>query len=356
MLHSSAVPSPYRIVFVLHHGDRWPEVLAGETPAPDAVPERIKSNEDCWILQTYLRLRRAGFPVEISTRPDPGAVNVVDGVDFGTRRLRPDAFFLACRSDGTGAEVCQVIVVQNPRDSTGAHCAYLPHWPQPGLRPRDPSRGVRVERVVFKGDENVNLLPALRGEGFRAKLAALGCTWEVSGKSPRGEPVAWNDYREADVVVAVRDISAAFADAKPSSKLVNAWLAGVPAALGPESAYHDLRRTPYDYLEVRSEVEVLEAVAWLQRHPAAYAEMVRNGLARGREFAADALVERWWAFLGGPAVGEAFVRFQRLGALGKRLDTARRVLRHRVLKARRVRGWRTAPSVLAGPRSLVLPA
>lgn len=346
----------YRIVFVLAEHGRWPDVLAGALPDPDRIPERIKLNEDCWIAQTYLRLRRAGSPVEVARRPQAGAVNVVNGVAFGSRRLVPGAFFVACRSDGTGGELAQLVVVQNPRDVTGPHCSVLPHWPQPGLRPRDPARGTRVERVVFKGDHLVNLVGELRDDAFRAALAAMGCAWEVSGKSSGGAPVAWHDYRDADVAVALRDLTVGFADAKPASKLVNAWMAGVPALLGPESAYRDLRRSPYDYLEVRSAREVLEAVRWLREHPAVYLEIARNGLSRACEFSAEALVRRWWAYLTGPVVAGAFARFERRSGVGKRLDALRRVVRHRRAKARRTRRWRTTPSVLAGPSSLVLPA
>jgi hypothetical protein len=47
----------------------------------------------------------------------------------------------------------------------------------------------------------------------------------------------WHDYSTDDLVLAVRDLTEKDALVKPASKLVNAWIAGVPALLGPEPAF-----------------------------------------------------------------------------------------------------------------------
>src|SRR5436309_1927650 len=67
---------------------------------------------------------------------------------------------------------------------------------------------------------------------------------------------------------------------KPASKLVNAWLAGVPALLGPEIAYRELRRSELDYCEVSSLAEAQAAVDRLLGDPGLYNAMVENGRAR----------------------------------------------------------------------------
>ena len=67
---------------------------------------------------------------------------------------------------------------------------------------------------------------------------------------------------------------------KPSTKLVNAWIAGVQALLGPEPGFQDIRQTPLDYFEVKTPVEVLNAIHRLRSQPALYEQMVSNGLKR----------------------------------------------------------------------------
>jgi len=61
------------------------------------------------------------------------------------------------------------------------------------------------------------------------------------------QAIDWPDFREADLILAVRPGDRRRATNKPASKLVNAWLAGVPALLGPEVAYRELRRSELEW-------------------------------------------------------------------------------------------------------------
>lgn len=62
----------------------------------------------------------------------------------------------------------------------------------------------------------------------------------------------WHDYQHVDAVLAIRDCPPVVLATKPASKLINAWKAGVPALLGPEPAYRELRTSPLDFLEAAS--------------------------------------------------------------------------------------------------------
>jgi hypothetical protein len=112
---------------------------------------------------------------------------------------------------------------------------------------------------------------------------------------------------------------------KPATKLVNAWQAGVPALLGPEQAFQELRRSELDYLEVASVAEAREAVLQLRRDPGLYRAMVENGLRRGEEFAPEALVPRWAGLL-----------FETIPALAERRS---RLVRRLPLPARAAGRW-----------------
>ena len=80
---------------------------------------------------------------------------------------------------------------------------------------------------------------------------------------------------------------------KPASKLINAWLAGVPALLGPEYAFRELRRSSLDYFEVSSLEDAIAAVKALSTDPQLYRAMVANGLERAKDFETDRIVELW---------------------------------------------------------------
>ena len=252
-----------------------------------------------WTLQTYLRLRAAGFCCRLA-REIPTEGVVVAHRDFLPTDLQPSPRqLLVClladrnRSGSVGCHpYAQIHIVQNPHDdfltraSAGWRAYYMPQWPQPGLLPRDPDRGDRFEVAAFFGYEH-NLASELRHPTWTARLRDLGLIWR---SVPREQ---WHDYREVDVVIAVRTFGYFDFSSKPPSKLYNAWHAGVPAILGAESAFRANRRSNLDYLEVQSLEETAAAVRCLRDAPTLRQRMVRNGLARARDVHPARLAERW---------------------------------------------------------------
>jgi hypothetical protein len=268
---------------------------------PDADWREMQIGERAWVLQTYLRLARAGFPVRLAGTP-PGAGIVVfhakhEGELRRQRRRLGDVVLVGIRADNREPLIADFEVVQNGCFADGRRSFYIPFWPQPGLLPRDPSRGAGIRRIAFKGFEQ-NLHPDFRSPGWRELLAARGIEWEVdavpfAGAATDRFGTDWPDFREVDLVLAVRPPDRRLWTSKPATKLFNAWLAGVPALLGPEYAYRELRRSELDYLEVGSLAEAKAAVLRLLERPDLYRAMVDNGRTRGVEFTVEATLRRW---------------------------------------------------------------
>jgi hypothetical protein len=82
--------------------------------------------------------------------------------------------------------------------------------------------------------------------------------------------------------------------------LANAWLAGVPAILGPESAYQDLRTDDLDYIEARSCDDVVNAIRRLKENPDLYKAMRSRAAERAPGFTADSVAKLWRDTLAGP--------------------------------------------------------
>lgn len=259
----------------------------------------LQTGERAWILQTWLRLRHAGHPVELSgTAPEDGLVifHAKQKKELLRQRSRlRDAVLVGVRADNREPLIADFEILQNGRFADGRRRFFVPHWPQSGLVPRDPARGERIERIAYKGFA-ANLHPAFRTTAWTDFLAAEGIDWVVDAAAFAGRnrlDLDWPDFRSVDLVVAVRPDERKQRHSKPATKLVNAWLAGVPALLGPELAFRELRRSDLDYLEVASVAEAREAVLRLRRDPGLYRAMVENGLQRGADFTPDALVPRW---------------------------------------------------------------
>jgi hypothetical protein len=272
---------------------------------PDRDWRELQTGERAWILQTWLRLRRAGHPVELSaTAPEDGLVvfHAKQAKELLRRRSRlRDAVLVGVRADNREPLIADFEILQNgffaDRQSQGRtrRRFFLPHWPQSGLVPRDPAREERVERIAYKGFA-ANLHPDFRTPAWTEFLAQEGIEWvvdavEFDGRNRR--ELDWPDFRTVDLALAVRPAERKQRRSKPATKLVNAWLAGVPALLGPELAYQELRRSELDYLEIASVAEAREAVLRLRRAPGLYRAMVENGLRRGAEFTHEALAALW---------------------------------------------------------------
>lgn len=278
------------------------EIETARSLDPDRDWSYLSTGTRIWILQTYLRLKQAGRNVNLSASlPARGIVvfhpynrkaferqggyknrNLLAVVALGDRVKHPPA---------------DVKIVQNSKYARPGHIFFIPCWPQPGLVPRNPARGEAVKTIAFKGYSQ-SLNAAFRSERWRNFLQTHGLTWiedglEWAGPNPQKISVTWNDYSTVDVLLAVRPNFNDRYFHKPASKLINAWLAGVPALLGPEYAYREFRRSDLDYIEVASLDEAINGVKMLIQNPARYRAMVTNGLRRAEEVTPARITQLW---------------------------------------------------------------
>jgi len=265
----------------------FPDVYAGRLIDPDATPELWRDGLDTWIVQTYLRLRQQrdlGFSCTLSAEFKPDAINIVHR-DEATPWLRPArCHTVVIRADRPPVLSADRVVVQNPAQ-IGPHQIFIPFWPQPGLIPRNLSAKARLRTVAFLG--RPEHLPASFTSGeFHRSLASMGITLEI--RQDR-----WHDYRDIDVVFAVRRDQPLMIASKPASKLINAWHAGVPAILGREPAYRLTGRPEIDYLEADSPEEVLAAVIRLRDDPTLYRGLIDAGKIQAHAHTVSAVAQRW---------------------------------------------------------------
>jgi hypothetical protein len=279
-----------------------------------------------WTLQTFLHLRDAGFDCEFVERfPDDGIV--VAHRDFLPVFLRPRAnVFLVClKPDRREHTWAHYYVVQNSNDVVFRRpgpknfASVLFSWPQPGLIPRQSTRDATCRNVVYAGRDG-NLAPELRAPSWAARLEAAGFSWQ---RKPLEQ---WHDFSETDVVVAARTFEEPdatnpifSADSKPPMKLINAWLAGVPAVLGVESAFRSVREHDLDYLEVKSADELAQALERLRADPALYRAMVAHGRARAIAYDIGPVRQAWMKALT-VDLAERHEAWKRQGAVGRSVD------------------------------------
>jgi hypothetical protein len=320
--------------------DAFPDFRDFDEQSLALAPERFRSGVSNWIFQTYLRLREPlstlGYAVDFSDELVPGAVNVAHR-DSLNDWLTPyfKFYIVGIRADRPAVKMCDWEIVQNGLGRERHHTSHIPHWPQPGLKPRESSRATRIENAGYFGRTGTTS-PWLQSEEFRAQLSGMGVTFEIHEND-------WSDYSTVDLVIAHRLESASMLLQKPASKLINAWLAGAPALLNDEPAFREMRESSLDYLVIDSAADTYAAVAQLKSHPQLYEAMVRNGERRGRQFSVDAVRRRWLDCLENEIVPDAQRAFARAqpGLVRGASIQSRRLVSQKLLANRFWRRYKT---------------
>ena len=270
--------------FVIPEKYLWPEMREGRVEdVTDAVlAQRCVGAINNWVVIPYIYFHRAGLAPRHSPKPAEGAINIASTHDLGIRERTFRAFIVCCRADAHAPELANFVFEQNRLREGAPAVAWTPHWPNPGLIPRDPARGDCFETLAYKGDIG-NLWVSFRDESFRRALGDLGVELRLDLRTPaNGAPLRMHDYRDVDAVIAVRNLTEGDVRVKPASKLVNAWSCGTPALLGAEPGFQELREDELDYIEIDSPRTALDAIRNLKCDPGLATRMRERGFARAR--------------------------------------------------------------------------
>jgi hypothetical protein len=286
---------PPRFHFVARNLARdWPDIETLREVDIDRSPGRFRGGVNNWIVQSYLRLREAlerkGIDSSLDDSLRSDAINIAHrdslsrmSTAYGRHRI------VGIRADRPPVRVSEWEIVQNRLAASSAGRRYVPLWPQPGLTRRMPSRGATIRRIGYFG--RTSACPEwLFAPAFRRELQAIGVDLCIAER-------AWHDYAHVDLVLSCRVESHVMLRQKPASKLVNAWLAGVPLLATREPAFEALRRSSLDYLPIGGPRDVIETIRRLRAHPERYHAIVANGANRAREFTVAATRARWLDFL-----------------------------------------------------------
>ena len=266
----------------------WVKALLAGKPLLLKQGGGVATNQ-CWIYQTWTLLITTGTRCyAFSQLPAEGIIVTLSGA-LPTPCKTPDkAFLVAIVADGRPHPLAHFHIVQNKAHAERLpQVFFMPHWPQPGLVPRDPKRGSRFESISFFGYSN-NLAAELRSPQWRQRLQE-----ELGLQLHLPEVHTWYDYSQTDCVLAIRDFSKSRHFHKPATKLYDAWHAGVPFIGGRDSAYAADGNPGEDYLVATSPEEVFQHLKHLKTNEAFRASLVEKGFQTGANFTQEATLQRW---------------------------------------------------------------
>ncbi|WP_208734730.1 hypothetical protein, partial [Corallococcus praedator] len=113
--------------------------------------------------------------------------------NLAVKQMAFNSYVVGFQYDCPRPEICEQRLVLNEsviRDRTDH---FIPHWPHPTLKPRDRSRGTKVETVVFKGSI-LNLAEPFRKPSFTRQLQALQVNLTLSSEDQSNQFQDWSDY------------------------------------------------------------------------------------------------------------------------------------------------------------------
>ena len=275
------IPKPY-----LPSADQQASWTTGGTPK--LLGGGKAASAQSWIYQTWMELRTT-CPVELVTQlPEKGIIITLSNLLHEDFRANPEQFVVAAAADFLPHPGAHLQILQNPAHARRLPGAiFVPHWPQPGLFPRDPTRGQTVERAAFFGAPS-NLAPQLAEPDFqRHLLRETGVQLELRQSSK------WHDYSDVDVVIAIRDFSRARHLSKPATKLYNAWLANAPLIGGSDSAFQAEGNPGTDFLIATSPKELLQQIRELKDNPSKWQAIAGAGIVRSATRSRNAIRAIW---------------------------------------------------------------
>lgn len=305
----------------------------GDMPPVESLFARCQraNARDIWSAQTYICLKQRGLNVHLVPNYIPGKICVVPYDYLHIKYLPIHSYVVAIRYDIARPEVCEQRIVLNQSGVLDEKDHFVPHWPQPNLKPRNLSRGARVENMVHKGQPGA-LAEPFKTEEFLNTLKDMGIHFAPSVGHVESMYEEWRDYTEADVVLAIRNNTEYDLTLKPPLKLINSWFAGCPALLGPEPAYQALRESELDYIEIRSPEDAIAALQRLQDNPELYLAMVENGFRRAQAYTVDNTAALWRDILAN-SIASDYERWRHQSpfekAIGRPVKFVQRVIKHK---------------------------
>lgn len=257
------------------------------------------------ILRTYLILHQRGLDVNIGEILPNSENNIIiflsDKLSLNTIGenipfLKQSNIYVSLRVDEIEYRpfISDIEILHNGKYANGIDSFFIPNWPQPGIIPRNPSRGNNIINIVFKGGLG-SLDSQFTSSEWYEQLSRRNINFIMhTEKTKSSEVPEWHNYEDNDLVLAVRpQFDGGLRSDKPAVKLINSWHAGCPSLLGKEYAFREIRKSEHDYIEVTNVKEAIAAIDQLNKYPHKYEMMIHNCKKRAAEYSYENIGNLW---------------------------------------------------------------
>ena len=236
----------------------------------------------CWSLLTAEKLRASGYICDISTEINPDSINIGHARTLASIKTAQCSYVVSCDADWPRLPWANYNICQNKLNVSGKRCSWMPLFSQQGLILRDINQ-YDVTTVGYFGriDKEQEFV------SFGHELARHGIEFTIKGED------TWNNYSNVDVAVSLRFLSKRRIRRKPATKLVNAWLAGVPFVAMDEPAFSQIGQSGVNYLAANSPEDVIKALIRMRDNHDLYHQLRDAGRVAAKDYTDEAVTRRW---------------------------------------------------------------
>ncbi|CCW30258.1 glycosyltransferase [Xenorhabdus nematophila] len=267
------------------------EKIVNEKVSPELIPDRLyRKGKACWVFQTLINLKYYYgnyLDVTLTSKANANAINILHYDDFIFKTKPWLGSTIVCQADRPSVYGADYVVVQNPLQEKDGKI-FIPHWPQPNIKPREKNNN-EIKTIGFFGHEDA--LPDFFSERILIEeLNSRGINILISNKN-------WNDYSDIDIAISFRKNNSVDLIRKPASKLINAWSAGCPLICDDEPSMRAIKLSELDYLIAKTPEQFIKAVDKLINKPDLYLSMILNGKKRFEEYNRESTVKKWFSLI-----------------------------------------------------------
>lgn len=264
-------------------------VLIDQIVNPNDIPHRFYcGGRGVWTFQTMLSLNyyyHGQIECSWGTECRPDAINLMHNDHYGSRVKPWVGVTVVARADRPPVIGPDYVVEQNPEVASLPGRLFMPHWPQPGLQPRERDDDT-VKVVAYFGHKD-SFPVEYNTDYFRQRLAKQGIELRISFDN-------WTDYQDVDICVSFRKEHSHKLSRKPASKLINSWLGKTVMVCDDEPSYRAIRKSELDYLIAKTPDEAFDAIMKLKNTPELYRQMREQGEKRLQEYSREAVTACWF--------------------------------------------------------------
>jgi hypothetical protein len=259
----------------------------------DSEWQRFGSGPECWVLQTFIFLRKHFDNINLSNKTQPNAINFVHGGEMNCAQIEKRHLIVNLRADYPYNRKASYEIIQN-KALAKEKAYWIPLWRQPGMIVRNKERtGCRTVGYFGRHINYYTRFTRFAAGFFKVEDAVLDICRETGLTLIQKGPNEWNDFSDVDAVLGIRSFSEYRYNSKPATKLTNAWTAGTVFIGGGDSAYAQIGTPGVDYLRATTTKGLRKELSVLHSNAEHFDALLQAGARRSSEFSREAVTSRW---------------------------------------------------------------